>query len=227
LYETNKWQPWNIYSGWQTFSIKSQQLKQIFAKIPAVVFFMIFSLGFFYFLVFAKESFKWYYKMFCGLWFLTTFHLLFELILATYRRLKYGESELILAQKPLIPGQNTDIYVILPQNIKQGTFKIKIYLEELWKGIDAPQEKILFENNYSVQRAPSDMYQGKPFIKASLSLPKDAKESFFEGTHLFEWRVQVSAPASQGIGFETEFLVPVFNVKNEKLIEHNPLKIKS
>ncbi|MGM0598169.1 MAG: AtpZ/AtpI family protein [Candidatus Rifleibacteriota bacterium] len=227
LYEKNQSQPWKIYPFWQSFSLKSQQLKNIFFKITLAISFTLFAIVCASVLLDPSEPMPWYLKLFCIFILLAALAVIYDSIIATLRYIKYGESVLILTQKPLIPGHETDVYIILPKNIKQGTFKIKLYLEEVWKGPDSPEDKTLFEENYSVERKPSDIYQGKPFIKATIAMPEDVKESYPEESHLFEWHIKVSAPASQGIGFETEFLIPVFKVKNEKYIEHNPVKIKT
>ncbi|MGM0598893.1 MAG: hypothetical protein ACQETH_03640 [Candidatus Rifleibacteriota bacterium] len=227
LYEQYPWRPWKIYPCWQTFTIKSQQLKKVLAKLPATIFFTIFALPLLWNFFVSNDSTSWKLKIIGFLWVITTLGLIFDLITTAYRLLKFGESEIILSQKPLVPGHEADIYIILPTNVNQGTFKVKFYLEEVWTGAEAPSDKTLFEKAMTVQRKPSDIYKGKPFVKATLPIPKETHDSQPEGSHLFEWRLEVSAPASKGVGLKTDFLLPVFKVKNEKYIEHNPVKIKT
>ena len=227
LYEQYPWHPWKIYPCWQTFTIKSQQLKKVLAKLPATIFFTIFAIPLIWNFFYSNESTTWKLKLIGFLWIITSLGLIFDLITATYRLLKFGESEIILSNKPLVPGHESDIYIILPTNVNQGSFKVNLYLEEVWTGAEAPEDKTLFEKAMNVQRRPSDFYKGKPFLKAIIPIPENLQDSHPEGSHLFEWHLEVSAPASNGVGFKTDFLLPVFKVKNEKYIEHNPQKIKT
>jgi hypothetical protein len=224
LHEKYPSQPWKIFPYWQSFSIRSQEFRKIFKKFWLALFFVGLSWLSGMMMFGSDEYIVWYLKLFIYFIFLATIGVVSELIAQIWRYLKFGESQIVLAKKPLIPGQETAVRIFLPKNAKQGAFKLKLYLNEV-RVTDETREKKVFENSFTVNRKPGDVENGLAFISANLTIPEETNTSQPDGNHRFEWWLQVSAPEGGGVGMKTEFHLPVFRVSNEKYIEHNPVKI--
>lgn len=138
--------------------------------------------------------------------------------------MRFGRSELVFSQLPLIPGRESNLKVILPAKVKKSTYHLRWYQKKIWPKTlpgDEVREKIELEQNAKVDLLPGNRVGERLFAEFALMVPENAETTQHVRIPHVEWWLRVSAPG-ETFNYSCEFQLPVFKVVSEDCIEKNP-----
>ena len=215
--------PWKADSRWTGFKIITSQLNSLIASWAMALGISLF-VSIFIFLLYSDDSaplFAW------GIIGLFAFFALLGIIGSIYKTLgylKYGESQMVLHQIPLVPGAEFKGVIVLPKGIGSAQkVDLEFYCEKsltTGSGKHRSTKTTVVHKEKSMEVTDSrKRINDRLFVPVTFSVPEEGEPDSPDTNPAIEWKLKAVAEVP-GVDYEAIFSLPVFKVNSEKDIEY-------
>ncbi|MEW6710912.1 MAG: DUF3592 domain-containing protein [Candidatus Riflebacteria bacterium] len=216
--------PWKADTRWDGFSVKTRSIRDLAVSWLFAVFFSGF-VCVFVALLHADDTVPVFAWAVMGIFAITAIAFDISAVYDTMKFLKFGESNLILKQIPLVPGNEFTGIVVLPTQVEPGVqIDFELCCEKrtttgYGKNRSTKTEFIFSEKKSGVveqnRRIGKNLYVPVIFV-----VPEGVSVDKIDSNPAFEWKLKVSA-SLPGVDYAAEFSLPVFAVETEEMVEYN------
>jgi hypothetical protein len=215
--------PWKADSRWRGFNITTSELGSLIAVwIFAAIFSLFVSVFIVAFLNDSNVSFI--------AWGIVSIFAMFALLIVysaihkTLAYFKYGESQMVLQQIPLVPGSEFKAVIILPKGIAPGTkIDLEFFCEScLTTGSGkhrSTKTSLLHKEKATKVTDRNKRINGRLIVPIEFLVPEDASPDSPLTNPSIEWKLKAVAEVP-GVDYEATFPLPVFNVDKDEYIEY-------
>ncbi|MGM0600108.1 MAG: DUF3592 domain-containing protein [Candidatus Rifleibacteriota bacterium] len=215
--------PWKADSRWSGFKIITSQLNSLIAKWAFSLFFSIF-VSIFLFLLYGDKSAPWFAWGIIGLFAVFAVLSIFGAIYKTLGYLKYGESQMVLHQIPLVPGAEFKGVIVLPKGIGSGKkVDLEFFCEKCLttgSGKHRSTKTTVLHKEKAMEITDSRKRINERFIvPVAFTIPENGEPDSPSTNPTIEWKLKAVAEVP-GVDYEAVFSLPVFKVNSEEDIEY-------
>lgn len=217
--------PWIGTGPWDGFQVRSGDWKDVIiawviaifvAGFESIIFFAIYGEGTLPFVVYGI----------LGVFLLAAVGLIFRAFYMSMRRMKYGDSILLLSQIPLVPGREFDGVVLTkrslnPENGCKATLRCIAVVRKESSDSDNNttfSEETRYEKSVIVRADLGRTHGNRSAIPVHFDIPGHIPPRFLEDYPQIRWKLALEAE-TPGIDFFAEFELPVYAVQDDSLIQ--------
>ncbi len=214
--------PWVADSRWNGFSIATNNRTQLFWSWVLGICLPMF-VSIFVVLLFKDKNAPVFAWLIVGLFSMFALALFVHAIYKTIQHLKYGESFAVLNQIPLRPGDEARMAVLIPARFSDGQIiDVEIFCEKKTttgsgKNSTTHTDK-LHKKSFQLAVSSSNQSKNRIALPVELQIPDTARPDSIDTNPSFQWKLVLKADVP-GVDYEAEFPLPVFEVKDETLIQ--------
>lgn len=178
-------------------------------------------------LMMFDESVPLLAKGILGIFVLVVMLLIYNAIYMTSRRLKYGDSLLLLSQMPLVPGAAFDAVVVSkralrPEDGCKATLRCVAVVRKESVGSENEvsfAEEVMYEKSVVVRADLNATRGGRSAIPVHFEIPGHIPPRFLQNYPQIRWKLVLEAETT-GIDYFAEFDLPVYLVTDSTLIQY-------
>ncbi|MFZ5950046.1 MAG: DUF3592 domain-containing protein [Candidatus Rifleibacteriota bacterium] len=217
-------QPWKADTRWEGFSVKTRSIRDLAVSWMFAVFFSGF-VSIFIFLLHADDTVPVFAWVIIGIFAIVSIAFAVSAIYDTMKFLKFGESNLILKQIPLVPGKEFTGIVVLPTRIEPGAqIDFELCCEKRtttgYGKNRSTRTEFIFSEKKSGVVEQNRSFGKNLYIPVIFQVPEGVAVDKIDANPAFEWKLKVSA-SLPGVDYAAEFSLPVFAVETEEMVEYN------
>ncbi|HOT29122.1 MAG TPA: DUF3592 domain-containing protein [Candidatus Ozemobacteraceae bacterium] len=219
--------PWIGDGPWQGFQIRSGDWVDVLLSWVMAICVSLFA-SIFVFLMLKEPSTPLPVKGFLGIFVLVAALLLYNAMYITMRRLKYGDSILLLSQMPLVPGTPFDAVVVTKRALKpedgcKATLRcVAVVRKEKSTGTGKKvtyTEEIMYEKSVIVRVDLNAVRGDRSAIPVHFEIPGHIPPRILSVYPQIRWRLVLEAETA-GIDYFAEFDLPVYLAPDPTLIQY-------
>ncbi|HNW33853.1 MAG TPA: DUF3592 domain-containing protein [Candidatus Ozemobacteraceae bacterium] len=218
--------PWIGDGPWEGFQIKSGGWSDIILAWGVALSISLFESIFVVF-VFGDPTVPMVVKGLLGVFILFAVALIVRAAYITVRRMKYGDSLLLLSQIPLIPGGEFAGVVLTKRSLKaddgcKATLRCIAIIRKESGGSDNEttySEDVQYEKSVIVR---ADLNRGptnRSAIPVRFDIPGHLPVRFLNGYPQIRWKLVLEAE-TPGVNYFAEFELPVYAIDNPSLVQY-------
>lgn len=223
---TDPQRPWIGDGPWDGFQVRSGEWIDVLLSWVIAICVTLFE-SIFIVLLMADESTPLPVKGFLGFFVLVAALLIYNAIYITLRRLKYGDSMLLLSQMPLVPGSSFDAVIMTkralrPEDGCKATVRCVAVVRKKSTGSDQKvtySEEIMYEKSVIVRADLSATRSDRSAIPVHFEIPGHIPPRFLQDYPQIRWKLALEAETT-GIDYFAEFDLPVYLVTDSTLIHY-------
>ncbi len=218
--------PWVGDGPWQEFQVRSGDWIDVLLSWVVAICVALFE-SFFAVLMMKDPSTPLPVKGFLGFFIIVALLLIYNAIYMTLRRLKYGDSILLLSQMPLVPGSAFDAVVVTKRPLKPEDgckASLRCVAVVRRKRSTGTRQKVsydeetLYEKSVIVRADLSAARDDRSAIPVHFEIPGHIPPRFLRDYPQIRWKLVLEAETA-GIDYFAEFDLPVYLVTDPALIQ--------
>jgi len=224
--------PWIGDGPWQEFQVRSGDWIDVLLSWVVAICVTLFE-SFFAALMMKDPSTPLPVKGFLGFFIIVALLLIYNAIYVTLRRLKYGDSILLLSQMPLVPGSSFDAVVVTKRALKpEDGCKASLRCVSVVRRRKSTgtrqkvtyDEEIMYEKSVIVRADISAARDERSAIPVHFEIPGHIPPRFLQDYPQIRWKLVLEAETA-GIDYFAEFDLPVYIVTDPTMIQYRTTEI--
>lgn len=218
--------PWIGDGPWEGFQIRSGDWVDVLLAWVIAICVALFE-SIFIMLMMYDESVPFLAKGILIIFVFVAILLIYNAIYMTLRRLKYGNSLLLLSQMPLVPGMAFDAVVVSkralrPEDGCKATLRCVAVVQKESTGSENEvtfAEEVMYEKSVVVRADLTAARGGRSAVPVHFEIPGHIPPRFLQGYPQIRWKLALEAETT-GIDYFAEFDLPVYLASDPTMIQY-------